>query len=580
MGLADAFESQLKVAKDDRELKRQTLRAERAQAELAAFKQSPWWRATGPLRRRAHRLKQNRRKSSPTNLNAANMVAATRTVNSSTTPTAMTTALISRIRTVLIAFDGPTADADLELSEALDALAALLDSHIEDRSLAWLTHIAVAARYPSTEELQAFQTESVVAGPPAALAQLLADSSSRRPTVAQTAELELVTDVVVDATSTSHRDAQTGIPRVVRECVPRWANRAPLRLIVWDPSGAFRPPTEHERWRIMDFVPREQSKLSAEIDHTILVPWQTVVVVPEPTAQPGRSRALACLGEYSGNDLAGIFYDAIYLSLPDTFPDEMRVRMPNYTPTFRACKRISTISHTVKGDLTGLLTAFSNAGFGGQRIHAHPLPVSADEVQPEDAEQNLQRLDSVPGFPLVLSVGSFEPRKNQLMTIRAAELLWREGMQFQLAFIGWDSWNAEITSREIERARSNGRPVRIIRKADEGLLWTAYRAARFSMYISLVEGFGLPIAESLAVGTPVITSNYGAMAEVAAAGGAITVDPRNLTQVADAMRTLLTDDDAYAALRDAALARPQSNWDIYAAATWDWLVGGNEPTKA
>ena len=153
-------------------------------------------------------------------------------------------------------------------------------------------------------------------------------------------------------------------------------------------------------------------------------------------------------------------------------------------------------------------------------------------------------------------------------------------MQFQLAFIGWDSWNAEITSREIERARSNGRPVRIIRKADEGLLWTAYRAARFSMYISLVEGFGLPIAESLAVGTPVITSNYGAMAEVAAAGGAITVDPRNLTQVADAMRTLLTDDDAYAALRDAALARPQSNWDIYAAATWDWLVGGNEPTKA
>ncbi|MGA9147759.1 MAG: hypothetical protein WBZ04_09385, partial [Candidatus Nanopelagicales bacterium] len=64
VGLADAFESQLKVAKDDRELKRQTLRAERAQAELAAFKQSPWWRATGPLRRRAHRLKQNRRKSS------------------------------------------------------------------------------------------------------------------------------------------------------------------------------------------------------------------------------------------------------------------------------------------------------------------------------------------------------------------------------------------------------------------------------------------------------------------------------------------------------------------------------------
>ncbi len=84
------------------------------------------------------------------------------------------------------------------------------------------------------------------------------------------------------------------------------------------------------------------------------------------------------------------------------------------------------------------------------------------------------------------------------------------------------------------------------------------------------------MAESLALGTPVITSEYGSMAEIAAGGGALTVDPRDDHAIADAMRDLLTDDALLAQLESQARARPSRTWDDYARETWSVLVGDDE----
>ena len=67
--------------------------------------------------------------------------------------------------------------------------------------------------------------------------------------------------------------------------------------------------------------------------------------------------------------------------------------------------------------------------------------------------------------------------------------------------------------------------------------------ARFTVFPSLNEGFGLPLAESLACGTPAVTSDFGSMREIVdGGGGALLVDPRDDHSVADGMRSLLTDD--------------------------------------
>jgi glycosyltransferase involved in cell wall biosynthesis len=95
------------------------------------------------------------------------------------------------------------------------------------------------------------------------------------------------------------------------------------------------------------------------------------------------------------------------------------------------------------------------------------------------------------------------------------------------------------------------------------------------MFPSLNEGFGLPVAESLAHGTPVITSDYGSMKEIADdSGGCPLVDPRDDDQIRAAMRSLLTDGALLAELRRAARTARTKTWDEYAAEAYDYLVTG------
>jgi glycosyltransferase involved in cell wall biosynthesis len=66
------------------------------------------------------------------------------------------------------------------------------------------------------------------------------------------------------------------------------------------------------------------------------------------------------------------------------------------------------------------------------------------------------------------------------------------------------------------------------------------------------------------------------MAETAQHGGAVLVDPRDDSSVADGLARVLTDDDLHARLRSEAAGRPQRTWDVYARETWDLLVTEGE----
>ena len=169
-------------------------------------------------------------------------------------------------------------------------------------------------------------------------------------------------------------------------------------------------------------------------------------------------------------------------------------------------------------------------------------------------------------------MGSHEPRKNHLRVLEAAERLWRSGSSFHLLFIGGSGWRGEAFDELVDQLRARGRSLRVWRRPSEAELWASYQLARFSIFPSIVEGYGLPIAESLACGTPVITSNYGSMAEVAAGGGALTVDPRDVDALSDAMWRMLNDDVLVAELTQQALNRSWPTWDGYAAAVWSHLT--------
>jgi glycosyltransferase involved in cell wall biosynthesis len=178
---------------------------------------------------------------------------------------------------------------------------------------------------------------------------------------------------------------------------------------------------------------------------------------------------------------------------------------------------------------------------------------------------------------MVLCVGTHEPRKNHLAVLHAAEVLWRRGLRFSLTFVGGHSWNSQRFDEGLAQLRAAGRPVDNLSGVSDDELWAAYRVSHCVVFPSLNEGFGLPVAEALACGTPVVTSAFGSMAEIAAGGGAVLVDPRDDASLVDGLQRVLTDREEYAALRAAAAARPSRTWDQYAEETWALLTGGGAP---
>ena len=101
--------------------------------------------------------------------------------------------------------------------------------------------------------------------------------------------------------------------------------------------------------------------------------------------------------------------------------------------------------------------------------------------------------------------------------------------------------------------------------------------AEASSLLSGEKATALTMAESLSSGTPVITSDFGSMREIASGGGALLVNPRRDHELADALRRLLLDKSLRDRLARAAARTAQRSWDEYAAESWAYFVEDPPP---
>lgn len=138
--------------------------------------------------------------------------------------------------------------------------------------------------------------------------------------------------------------------------------------------------------------------------------------------------------------------------------------------------------------------------------------------------------------PFVLSVGTLEPRKNVARLIEAYLGLDQAlRSDTSLVLVGDGGWKQQEVFTA-ERPES----VRRLGKVEERDLVALYNAASVVAYPSLVEGFGLPVVEAMACGTPVLTSNVSSLVEV---GGdaAVCVDPLDVPAIRGGLESLLGD---------------------------------------
>ena len=382
--------------------------------------------------------------------------------------------------------------------------------------------------------------------------------------------LEIVENaVIVDVDFCATHMHNTGIQRVVRQTMNRWERDHDLHLVGWTHHGhTMRTLTEAEHERVVNWTGVDRREAEVGIpEYRLVVPFRSQVLVPEVPQHPFCA-PLSALAQYSNNDVEMIGYDAIPVLSADTVPPEETERFGAYLAIVKHAHRVAGISAGATLEFQGFAGALGAQGSAGPTTFTVQLPVDA----PDRGSEAVVSVES-PSRPSVLCVGSQEPRKNQLAVLFAAETLWREGHDFSLTFVGGGSqWFTRIFDARVKKLRKAGHNVTVRRGISDSEMLAEYRRARFTVFPSLHEGYGLPVAESIVLGVPVVTSNYGSTAEIAQDGGCLTVDPRDDESLIDAMRSLLVDDVVRDRLRVEIDARPQRTWDDYAAELWQALV--------
>lgn len=186
-----------------------------------------------------------------------------------------------------------------------------------------------------------------------------------------------------------------------------------------------------------------------------------------------------------------------------------------------------------------LLQLSSNKALNTKNWHVIPLAFNADfkKIQKDEVDKLLAQAGLLPGLPFLLHVGSALPRKNRKMLID------------MLAIIG-DQWDGKICfageaveSDLLAHAELKGLTKRIISvvKPSHEILVSLYNACEAFIFPSFSEGFGWPVIEAQACGSPVIASNLPPMPEVSG-GAALHADPAKPDEFAKAFLMLKNDE--------------------------------------
>ncbi|MDR0993471.1 MAG: glycosyltransferase family 4 protein [Verrucomicrobiota bacterium] len=286
--------------------------------------------------------------------------------------------------------------------------------------------------------------------------------------------------------------------------------------------------------------------------HRIDIYHSTNFMVPLPAFSRRRPHIPACVCN---------IHDLIPLVHPEFTPQALKTR---FFPVYKAL--MHEIARRVDAVITGSLAAKEDI------IRLLPIPAERITTVYDGVDERY-----VPGGPkpstlggpqTLLYVGRSDPYKNLPFLVEAfARLVKADGLNVRLKIIG-------PPDARYPEAAETARRLEVVDRVDwtgyvdEPALLKAYQDADALALLSRYEGFGLPVAEAMACGTPVVCSNVTSLPEVAGSA-ALLVPPDDLDATVSALRRVLTDDAEAARLRAVGLEQARRfSWDAAADAVW------------
>jgi glycosyltransferase involved in cell wall biosynthesis len=358
--------------------------------------------------------------------------------------------------------------------------------------------------------------------------------------------------------------ANSGCVRVTRRLAHELEKAAPIRFTTWNAESGelsllgpdqaemlsrFNGPVDAQ---VMAWGGTVQS--APLVRHEIEGSW---LALPEIIPAEQFDAILAEAREQKQRTFA-IFYDSIALLEPDFCNEEIRQNHAAYMERLAQCDLVIPISHFSGKCLIDFwaernITASAVATvplpgeFSGRRLTEESLPSDDEPVR-------------------LLCVSTLEPRKNHARLLEAYAGL-RErcpDLAVELHLVGNNYAGAIEITEAVQAAASQDSTIHWWRIVDDDTLTRLYTECHFTVYPSMIEGYGLPIVESIWHARPCLCANEGVMSELGQLGGCVTANVRDSADLSAALESLASDPQLRRKLSAEAAQRPLSTWQDYA----------------
>ncbi|HQT87577.1 MAG TPA: glycosyltransferase [Acidiphilium sp.] len=359
---------------------------------------------------------------------------------------------------------------------------------------------------------------------------------------------------VLDITELAQNPINTGIQRVVRALIRHWPSEIPLTLATFDPAHGLVQLPSAARMILLDAAASaeetERHLSAAGPRPPVLLDAVTRILVPEVFYDHARCNFYRTLPP---EQCAFLVYDLIAYLHPERIGVRETAPLMPYLRLLRDARHRAFISDQTRTDFA-------------QRINRHEtepgpvLPLGADGLELERQFFAATRTDFV-------CIGSIDGRKNQPLIIAAFQRLWQRGSTAHLTLIGRAFPSADLSALD---AIAEHPHFTWHRSATDDEIRSCLRSARASLYLSNIEGYGLPPVESLYAGIPVIVTTSLPSTSALPNRGQIRLTTLTPETIADAVEALNDTPNAARLWAEAAILQ-LPGWADFASETARWL---------
>jgi glycosyltransferase involved in cell wall biosynthesis len=234
----------------------------------------------------------------------------------------------------------------------------------------------------------------------------------------------------------------------------------------------------------------------------------------------------------AGSRIVAVWYDVIPLERPEFFNAQLVARFSAcFEILFRGVDDVIAISATTRN---AIAVQIAKRNIPTPRLHVLWPGVALQEINPEPRSRLVESLAN----PAVLIVGTIEPRKGHELLLDAAEILWRDGISFNLVVAGRIGWNVLSLIQRFTKHAESGIRLHLLHDLTDAEIAYAMQRSRVLALPSCAEGFGLPIVEAELAGCPVVCSDIPVFREIASEH-TVLFSPYDAAGLAAALRPFL-----------------------------------------